>query len=71
MFASSGLRGKLLDLKMGEIDFSKRMLMAKKEGKNKHVWVAFYNSETEEALDEYLKNKGGREEVFHPIRSRS
>ncbi|MEM4203957.1 MAG: tyrosine-type recombinase/integrase [Candidatus Methanomethylicaceae archaeon] len=65
MFASSGLRrSELLNIKMDEVDFGRRMLMPRSEGETKHAWVSFYNQEAEEALEEYLKIRKNSKRLF-------
>jgi site-specific recombinase XerD len=56
VYASSGLRNsEVVNLEMCDIDFKKRMMMPqKKENKSKHVWISFYNEETEKVLNEHL-----------------
>ena len=59
MYATSGLRRtELLDLKLSEIDFEKRMMMPNKKSNNtKNTWLSFYNLEVERVLKEYLKTR--------------
>ncbi|MEN3059582.1 MAG: tyrosine-type recombinase/integrase [Candidatus Methanosuratincola petrocarbonis] len=67
MYASSGLRRKeVLNIRMDEVDFARRMLMPKAEGETKRAWVSFYNSEAEEALNEYLKARSGNSKRLFP-----
>ncbi len=67
MFASSGLRrSELLNIKMDEVDFERRMLKPRAEGETKGVWVSFYNQEAEEALKEYLKQRSGSSSRLFP-----
>jgi hypothetical protein len=43
-----------LSLKIGDIDFEKRMIMPRKTtSRTKRVWVTFYNEEVEKALREH------------------
>jgi len=59
MYASTGLRrNEILDLKLSEINFEKRMVIPNKEAnETKNTWITFFNIETEKVLKEYLKTR--------------
>jgi len=56
IYATTGLRRKeVLSLKIGDVDFEKRMIIPEKDSsRTKMSWITFYNDEAEEALREYL-----------------
>jgi integrase len=55
IYATTGLRRKeVLSLKIGDIDFERRMIIPRGGSRTKRTWVTFYNHEAEEALREYL-----------------
>ena len=70
-YATTGLRSKeVLSLKIGDIDFEKRMIVPKKTtSRTKRMWVTFYNEEAERALREYLGSFRGlnKEERLFPV----
>ncbi|MEO0242806.1 MAG: tyrosine-type recombinase/integrase [candidate division WOR-3 bacterium] len=56
IYSTTGLRRKeALNLKIGDIDFEKRMIIPKgSSSRTKRTWITFYNDEAEEALKNYL-----------------
>jgi site-specific recombinase XerD len=56
IYATTGLRRKeVINLKIGDIDFNKRMIAPKgNSSRTKHTWITFYNEEAEATLKEYL-----------------
>jgi integrase len=70
-YATTGLRNReVLSLKIGDIDFEKRMILPKKGGsRTKRMWVTFYNEEAERALREYLGSFQGldKEKRLFPV----
>jgi len=56
IYATTGLRRKeVMSLKIGDIDFEKRMIIPRKDAsRTKKTWITFYNEETEKALRDYL-----------------
>ena len=71
MFATTGLRRKeVFSLRIGDIDFSKRMVIPRGgSSRTKRAWVTFYNEEAEQALKEYLGSFDGldREAKLFPV----
>jgi len=61
IYSTTGLRRKeVLNLKIGDIDFEKRMIIPKgSSSRTKRSWITFYNDEAEEALKEYLGSFNG------------
>jgi len=56
IYSTTGLRRKeVLNLKIGDIDFEKRMIVPRgNSSRTKRTWITFYNDEAEKALKEYL-----------------
>jgi integrase/recombinase XerD len=56
IYATTGLRRKeVVNLKIGDIDFDKRMIIPKgSSSRTKTTWITFYNGEAENALKEHL-----------------
>ncbi len=72
IYATTGLRKEeVLNLRIGDIDFERRMIFPKGGSRTKRVWVTFYNEEAEEALKEYLGSfeglKSRKEEKLFPV----
>jgi len=69
MLASTGLRlGEILSLKLEDVDFTKRMVVPKcHSGETKRSWVSFFNKETQEILDQFLKVRYKRSQKLFPI----
>ena len=63
IYATTGLRRKeVLSLKIGDVDFEKRMIIPEKDSsRTKMNWITFYNDETEKALRQYLGSFNGLE----------
>jgi integrase/recombinase XerD len=61
IYSTTGLRRKEVHgLKIGDIDFQKRMIVPKgNSSRTKRTWVTFFNAEAEEALKEYLGSLQG------------
>jgi integrase len=60
MFLTTGLRkSELLELKMGDIDFEKRMIRPSKSTRTKTQGLAFYTPEAELELKRYLSTRKG------------
>jgi len=59
MYATTGLRrNELLNIRLSEIDFEKRMIIPNKGCNNtKNTWITFFNEEAEKALKEYLETR--------------
>jgi len=56
IYSTTGLRRKeVLNLRIGDIDFEKRMVIPKgSSSRTKRTWITFYNDEAEKALKDYL-----------------
>jgi len=56
IYSTTGLRRKeVLNLRVGDIDFEKRMIIPRESSsRTKRTWITFYNDEAEEALKIYL-----------------
>ncbi|MEM3406258.1 MAG: integrase [Nitrososphaerota archaeon] len=56
LYATSGLRKReVLNLRIGDIDFEKRMIIPNNNGnRTKRTWITFYNDEAAKAFKEYL-----------------
>jgi integrase/recombinase XerD len=56
IYSTTGLRrNEVLNLRIGDIDFEKRMIIPKgSSSRTKRTWITFYNDEAEDALKEYL-----------------
>jgi integrase/recombinase XerD len=56
IYSTTGLRrNEVLNLRIGDIDFEKRMIIPKgNSSRTKRTWITFYNDEAENALKEYL-----------------
>jgi integrase/recombinase XerD len=56
IYATTGLRRReVLNLRIGDIDFDRRMIIPKgSSSRTKKTWITFYNGEAEEALRECL-----------------
>jgi integrase len=69
MLASTGLRlGEILSLKLENVDFTRRMVVPKcHSGETKRSWVSFYNRETQEILEQFLKVRYKRSAKLFPI----
>jgi integrase len=71
IYATTGLRRKeVLNLRIGDIDFEKRMIIPRGEfSRTKGTWITFYNAEAEEALKEYLGSFQGlnKESRLFPV----
>jgi integrase len=70
IYATTGLRRKeVLSLKIGDIDFERRMIIPGRGSRTKKTWITFYNGEAEEALKEYLGSFSNlkREEKLFPF----
>ncbi|MBI2937060.1 MAG: tyrosine-type recombinase/integrase [Thaumarchaeota archaeon] len=67
LYATTGLRKEEIRcLKMSELNRENRMIVTGyHRGSTKRAWITFYNSEAEEALNEYLRGREeGDERVF-------
>jgi integrase len=69
LYASSGLRRReALSLSIEDIDFENCMVKLKPHnGKTKHVWITFFNSECMEALRQYLSNRKDSNPKLFPM----
>lgn len=68
LYATSGLRrNELLILKKEDIDFSKRMIIPRKNSKTKKTWVTFYNEEAEKVLLIYFETRNDINPKMFPI----
>jgi len=57
LIASSGLRrSEVLELKLSEIDFEKRMIIPNHDSRIKRSYITFYNEEAEKILRQWLKS---------------
>ena len=56
IYSTTGLRRKeVLNLRIGDIDFEKRLIIPKgNSSRTKRTWITFYNEEAERALKEYF-----------------
>ena len=56
MLATTGLRRhELLEVKLRDIDFEKRMILPQSDGnRTKRTWVTFFNQEAEQALENFI-----------------
>jgi integrase/recombinase XerD len=74
IYATTGLRRKeVLNLRIGDIDFEKRMLIPRGDSsRTKRAWITFYNAEAGEALKEYLGSFQGlkKENRLFPVTER-
>jgi len=69
-YSTTGLRREeVLKLKIGDIDFEKRLIIPKKDSRTKKTWITFYNDEAEKALKEYLGSFQGlnKEAKLFPV----
>jgi len=68
IFATTGLRRKeVFSLRIGDIDFKRKMIVPEGGSRTKRAWVTFYNEEAEKILREYLgsfENKDREEKLF-------
>jgi len=69
MLASTGLRlGEVLSLKLDDVDFTKRMVVPKcHTGNTKRSWISFFNAETHEVLEQFLKVRWKHSPKLFPI----
>jgi integrase len=68
LIASSGLRrSEVLNLKLNEIDFEKRMLIPNHNSKTKRSYISFYNEEAENILRDWLKIRPKESKSLFPI----
>ena len=57
-YCTTGLRRKeVVNLRVGDVDFERRMVAPKGGSRTKRCWVTFYNEEAERALKEYLGSR--------------
>lgn len=69
--ASSGLRtSEVTNLTMSNVDFTKRMVASDHDSSTKRAYVTFYNSETEEALNEFLSEREGNNDRLFQVTER-
>jgi len=56
LYATTGLRrNELLELRLKDIDFERRMILPGKSSRTKRTWVTFFNKEAEKVLKSYMK----------------
>ena len=71
IYSTTGLRRKeVLNLRIRDIDFEKRMIIPKgNPSRTKKTWITFYNDEAEEALKKYLGSFQGlnKEAKLFPV----
>jgi integrase/recombinase XerD len=69
MFATTGLRrSEVLNLKIEDIDFEKRMVIPKAHyGRTKRAWVSFFNEECQEVLKRYLATRKDKNPKLFPL----
>jgi integrase len=69
MYCTTGLRYReVLDLKTSDVDFEKRMVLPNIDSSTtKQRWVSFFNSETENALREYLESRTDNNSRLFPL----
>jgi len=66
--ASSGLRRhEIVELRLKDLDFEKRMIIPDYESATKRMWVTFYNSEADADLKDWLKNRNKRSDRLFPM----
>jgi site-specific recombinase XerD len=73
IYASSGLRNsEVLSLdRFKDVDFEKRMIIPRKrENHSKHVWISYFNEETEKELQTYLQTFKSSNRRLFPISKR-
>jgi len=69
-FASSGLRrNEVLNLQLSDIDHDKRVCYPNHESRTKNSFFGFFNDETNEHLEEWIKVKGPRSLRIFPMSS--
>jgi integrase len=68
-YATTGLRrNEVLQLKISDIDFEKRMIIPNKGiSGTKNTWVSFFNSDMENILREYLDSRKDNNPKLFPI----
>lgn len=69
MFATTGLkRSEVLNLKIGDIDLEKRMVISKSHrGRTKRAWVSFFIEECKGALKRYLSTRNDKNPKLFPL----
>jgi integrase/recombinase XerD len=69
IYASSGLRrSEVLSLKKEDVNFKQRMIIpSKRSSRTKVSLVSFYNNETEEVLETYMRNRKRKSDKLFPI----
>ncbi|MEM3449810.1 MAG: site-specific integrase [Nitrososphaerota archaeon] len=67
VFASSGLRrSEVLTLKLGDVDFEKRMFIPSRSSLTKFSWVGFFNEEAKSALEQFIQSREDRRRSLFP-----